>query len=118
MIRAQLITNGLGSLTGCTVKGHSGYAEAGHDIVCAAVSVLTAACVNSIEVICGIPTEQTVDAIADGMISFHLPDPLTPDQAHDAQVLLRSLEQGLSDVAGEYPQHLRLSIKNGGKSHD
>ena len=48
MIRVSLRTeNGL--FTGFACKGHAGYAAAGKDIVCAAVSALTTTCVNALE---------------------------------------------------------------------
>ncbi|MBR4767728.1 MAG: ribosomal-processing cysteine protease Prp, partial [Lachnospiraceae bacterium] len=36
-------------VNGFQVSGHSGYGEAGNDILCSAVSALTINCVNSIE---------------------------------------------------------------------
>ena len=38
-----------GLYKGFEVSGHSGYADAGEDIVCAAISALTINCINSIE---------------------------------------------------------------------
>lgn len=42
------------TVTGFECKGHSGYAEEGRDIVCAAVSALTTACVNALETVAGV----------------------------------------------------------------
>ena len=95
--------------TGFRASGHSGYAEHGSDIVCAAVSVLGCACVNSLESVCGVI--PVITANEDGLLAFTLPD--TPDQgqAHDAQVLMAALHQGLADLAGQYPKHVTLSIQ-------
>ena len=41
-------------LTECRIQGHSGLAETGRDIVCAAVSILGCTCVNALESVCGI----------------------------------------------------------------
>ena len=95
--------------TGFRASGHSGYAEHGSDIVCAAVSVLSCTCVNSLESVCGVIPE--INANDDGLLAFTLPD--TPDgqRAHDAQVLMAALHQGIADITGQYPQHVKLSIQ-------
>ena len=53
MITAVLYRDGE-DLIGCRAEGHSGWAEAGSDIVCAAVSILTCTCVNALESVCGV----------------------------------------------------------------
>ena len=52
MIRATFYKNvENGSLVGFNIKGHSGYAESGSDIVCASVSSMTMLFLNMIEVV-------------------------------------------------------------------
>ena len=100
MIRVSLRTeNGL--FTGFACKGHAGYAAAGKDIVCAAVSALTTTCVNALESVAGVKAEVTV---RDGGMKAALP----PDAGHDAQVIVAAMAQGLRDVAEQYPQYLQL----------
>ena len=106
MIRVRLDVDERGLITGCQMTGHSGYAEAGHDIVCAAVSVLGATCVNSLESVCGI--QPILEDNREGLLSFHLPDHLSERQLHDAQVLMGALRQGLTDVSDAYPKHVQL----------
>jgi len=115
MIRAALNRNSHGLYTGYSAKGHSGYAEEGSDIICAAVSVLGATCINALESVCGI--ESVIDENSDGALAFHLPQ-LTDEQQHDAQILMGALHQGLSDIAEQFPQYIHLSIMNGGKHND
>ena len=108
MIRAVLYQTG-GRLTGFSVKGHDGYAPEGSDIVCAAVSVLTTTCVNALETVAGVVPE--VRGGTDGFLEATLPGECPAESAHDAQVLMRSLRQGLSDLAQTYPKYIRLSIQ-------
>lgn len=42
-------------------------------------------------------------------ISVALPPALSPEQEHDAQVVFRTVLQGLRDVAQEYPKHLKIN---------
>ena len=114
MITAVLYREGA-DLTGCRAEGHSGWAEAGNDIVCAAVSILTCTCVNALESVCGIIPVVTENR--DGMLSFHLPE-MTPDENDRAQILMGALKQGLSDLSQAYPKNVKLSIKERREKHD
>ena len=93
-----------GYWTGYRAEGHSGYAEAGTDIVCAAVSVLGATCINSLESVCGIIPVITDNR--DGLLAFHINNP----SEHDAQVLLGALKQGLTDIEEQFPENIKISI--------
>ena len=110
MIRAILYRNAEGQFTGYSARGHSDYAEEGYDIVCAAVSVLGATCVNSLESLCGVEVELLEND--SGVLRFRLPAPLPPQSMHDAQILMGALHQGLSDVAEQFPKDLSLSIQD------
>ncbi len=58
---------------GFRVSGHSGYSEAGYDIVCAGISALTINCINSIEKL----TEEKFSVFQhedDGVIDYMLDD--------------------------------------------
>ena len=98
-----------GRYTGYTASGHSGYAEAGSDIVCAGVSVLSITCVNAMESLLGIAVSPRVDE-GSGLMSFELP-PLEGERASGAQLLMGALRQGLSDLQEAYPGYLTFEIK-------
>ena len=106
MISAVLYREGK-NLTGCRLKGHSGWDEEGHDIVCAAVSILGCTCVNALESVCGVIPEVTQND--QGILAFELP-PVTEEENGKAQILMKALEQGLNDLTAEYPQNVTLSI--------
>ncbi len=109
MIRVTLYREGE-DITACRAEGHSGWAEAGHDIVCAAVSVLTCTCVNALESVCGVIPRITEENEEDGILAFELPE-RTEEENGKAQVLMGGLRQGLQDLAGEYPGNVKLSMK-------
>ncbi len=113
MTRVTLRTDAHGDYTVCESKGHSGYAEEGSDIVCAAVSALCITCLNSLEALAGLT--PAAEGGSDGYLRFALPRERTEAQRHDAQLLMSSLRLGLEDIAREYPSHLKLTILNGGK---
>ena len=102
MTRCILYLDSTGNYTGFSVRGHAGYAEAGSDIVCAAVSALTTTCVNAMESVAG---------GTDGALGAEIPRDLTASQLHDCQVLLGALRQGLADLVEGYPRYVSLSIE-------
>ncbi|MDD3213777.1 MAG: ribosomal-processing cysteine protease Prp [Eubacteriales bacterium] len=94
--------------------GHAGKAEAGENIVCAAVSILMQTCVNAIEQIAGLTPTLIVDE-AKALIAVELPGS-EGSKARDAQIILRTTLLGLSDISHEYPRQVTLNIENGRKS--
>ena len=109
MITAVLYREGE-NLTGCRIEGHSGWANAGSDIVCAAVSILGCTCVNALESVCGVIPEITEYNEKKGVLAFELPA-ITEADNEKAQILMKALKQGLDDLTAEYPQNVTLSIK-------
>ena len=95
---------------GFACEGHAGYDKAGKDIVCAAISVLTATCANALESVANIQVKVKRRA-KDAYLQVLVPEGLTQEQVHDSQVLFKCLQQGISDIAAEYPQYVHLSIQ-------
>ena len=108
MIKAVLYREGE-NLTGCRLEGHSGWADSGHDIVCAAASILGCTCVNALESVCGVIPEITEYNEQKAMLAFELPE-MTEEENGKAQILMGALRQGLDDLSAEYPQNVTLSI--------
>ena len=90
-------------LTGFTVSGHSGYAEAGADIVCAAVTSavrLTECAVNDV-----LGLAASVKVRGD-TVTLKLPGGLGEANEETCQTLLASLMVYLSQLREEYPEHV------------
>ena len=107
MISATLY-RGENGYSACRMIGHSGRAEAGRDIVCAAVSILGCTCVNALESVCGIIPLVTENE--EGLLAFQLPE-ITPEENAKAQILMGALKQGLTDLADAYPRNVKLTIQ-------
>ena len=89
MINAVLYREGK-NLTGCRLEGHSGWANAGEDIVCAAASILGCTCVNALESVCGVIPEITEYNEQKGVLAFELPE-MTEEENGKAQTSTRPL---------------------------
>lgn len=106
---SAILYQGTEGLTACRITGHSGQAEAGRDIVCAAVSILGCTCVNALESVCGLIPLVTENE--EGVLAFQLPE-ITPEENAKAQILMGALKQGLTDLAESYPRNVKLTIQS------
>lgn len=104
MITAEIKRNGTDYVS-FSCKGHAGYAEAGYDIVCAAVSVLCVNTVNAIERFTGDPFEG---AAADGDISWSFTEFPISGQS---RLLMDALVMGLEDIRDSYGEKYIKIIK-------
>ena len=86
-------------------KGHAGYAEAGQDIVCAAVSALIITTVNSLEKF----TDDKFDVQEkDGFVSFSFVKPVTKE----GTLLMDSLVLGLTEIENSYSKrYLKVKVR-------
>ena len=84
MIKAILYISG-GEIRGFDVSGHAEYAPYGEDIVCAAVSILTIATVNSLEAQLG---EVQAQVAEEGRVTCFLPEQLDDRRLLIAQSIL------------------------------
>ncbi len=99
MNRVTIYQDAEKNLKGFKSDGHSGFAEAGEDIVCAAISVLVINTINSIEELTGVIPKLQQDEER-GMISCMLDD----YRRKDIQLLLHSLRIGLCSIQETYGQ--------------
>ena len=96
-------------LDGFVVEGHSGYAEEGSDIVCAAISAavgLTECTINSVMGIGAAVKAKEKDA----RISLKLPPALNEDSDDLCQALLTGLMVYLQTMGEEYPDNLTVLL--------
>ena len=109
MIRVSFDRQG-DRITGFEAEGHSGYADSGSDIVCAAVSALLVNCANAIEEVARVSPAVRENEEA-GFLSLRLPDAQDEAAEHDAQVILASTEIGINGIAQQYPGFVRVSSR-------
>ena len=99
-----------GALLGYRANGHSGYAESGADIVCAAISALTQTTLNGLKNVLKAPV--MFDQDDDGaFIEAILTPEASEDQIRQAQLLVVTLLEGLQAIQREYPRNLRIIFK-------
>ena len=106
MTTVSFLTEGT-RITGFDVTGHSGFAEAGRDIVCAAVTSavrLTEATVNDVF---GLAANVKVREKS-GSVSLRLPGGLSDRDEHAVQGLLSGLMLYFTELHDEYPDNIEV----------
>ena len=92
-------------ITGFSVSGHSGYAEAGADIVCAAVSTAVTMAEATINDVCGAKAKVRVKQ-EDARITLTLP--ATCDEEEAIQTVLAGMMLYLCSLRDEYPDFIEV----------
>ena len=90
-------------------SGHTGYGEAGEDIVCAGISTLIQSALLGLLQVAQINVKYTVDE-QKGSLRFTLPESLTDSERHDADVILNTMLCGLNDFYTEYSDYINLEV--------
>ena len=89
-------------ICGFSAQGHTGFAENGHDPVCAAISSALYMTANTITDVIKAPCESL--EVADGLMELQL----SSSRQSDCQVLLQGLLIHLQELASQYPDEIRL----------
>ena len=92
-------------LVGFEVSGHSGYAESGADIVCAAVTSAVRLVECTLNDVLGLQVSVKVRE-KDASVHLKLPANLSPEQDGLCQTLLAGFLVHLTSLAEEYPENL------------
>ncbi|MBR1561071.1 MAG: ribosomal-processing cysteine protease Prp [Clostridia bacterium] len=96
-----------GALVGFRAQGHSGYAQAGEDIVCAGISALTQTTLNGLVNVARVPvTHRQDDRTA--LLEANIGPDANEKQLEQAQLLLETLLQGLQAIERSYPRNVRI----------
>ena len=95
MTKVTIYKNQTEECVGFRVFGHAGYADAGEDIVCAAISILTINTMNAIEVFTNTVTASDVDE-EEGYIDYRVLKP-----TKETTLLLETMVLGLQTMADD-----------------
>ena len=92
-------------ITGFSVSGHSGYAEAGADIVCAAISAIVTMAEATINDVCGAKAKVRVKE-QDARITLTLP--ASCDEEVSVQAVLAGMLITLCNLREQYPDYIEV----------
>ena len=92
-------------ITGFSVSGHSGYAEAGSDIVCAAISAIVTMAEATINEVCGAKAKVRVK---DEQARVTLMLPAVCDEEDTVQAVLAGMMLTLISLKEDYPDYIEV----------
>ena len=104
MTRCEFFTEGE-RITGFSVSGHSGYAEAGSDIVCAAISTAVTMAEATINEVCGAKAKVRVKE-EDARITLTLPSAC--EEEDSIQAVLAGLMLYLISLRDDFEDYIEV----------
>ena len=107
MIKVNVLSDSDGNYLGIEMKGHSGYAEHGKDIICASASALALNMANSVETFTEDGFEGSVEEET-GQFLFRF----TGDISTESKLLMKSLVLGLQSISDSYGEkYIKIGYK-------
>ena len=107
MTRCEFFTEN-DRITGFSVSGHSGYAEAGSDIVCAAITAIVTMAEATINEVCGAKAKVRVKE-EDARITLTLPT--SCDEEDSVQAVLSGMMIYLCSLRDDYPDYIEVIME-------
>ncbi len=104
MTRCEFFTEN-DRITGFSVSGHSGYSEAGSDVVCAAITAVVTMAEATINDVCGAKAKVRVKE-ADARITLTLP--ASCDEEESVQAVLAGMMLTLCSLRDDYPDYIEV----------
>ncbi|WP_435164471.1 ribosomal-processing cysteine protease Prp [Paenibacillus glycanilyticus] len=112
MVRINIHRKKSGEICGIEVSGHSGYASAGNDIVCAGVSSLVFTALNSLIELGQYTDEELAVDIQKGYTSFHIPEKSIEEQTYIASIIRETTRIGFEQISESYPKNVFSEMVN------
>ena len=103
-----------GNILGFVVSGHSGYSQAGSDIVCSAISSLSQMVCVGLENVLNLKPQIIIDEQT-AYLSCYLPKGISKEENQKAQVLFQSFEESVKLIIcgnKKYKKYINLEVKN------
>ncbi len=105
MIKATFFHSENGALTGFNIKGHSGYAQSGADIICASVSSAAYMVANTIIEVMGIEADARVDD--SGEMTVIIPE----ESAEKTKDILQGFRLHMEELSAQYPKNVTITTE-------
>ena len=91
-------------------EGHTGYAQQGEDIVCAALSALVQGAAIGILKVVGVKAEYRVNE-EKGSLDLVIPKEIGTQEQHDCNVILGTLLASVKDLREGYSEYIEVEVK-------
>ena len=120
MIEARFYQDHSGVIRAFEISGHSGYAEAGKDIVCAGMSMLAISLIGTLDEI--IPNRFQYEVREDGYARCELDkfESYSAEEKIQAATVMKTAYIGTVQAVDSYAKYIRMEMRDylGGKEND
>lgn len=106
MTKIELLLNSKQEVVGYEILGHTGYAQAGEDIVCSAISILAQTAILGLD---NYLSKKPLVEIRDGYLKCVLPTDMSADEMEQAQIILTTMMLGLESTAKSYGEYMKIN---------
>lgn len=96
-----------GKIHSLTCQGHTGYGVEGEDIVCSALSSIVQTALLGLMRVAGINIDYEIQD-QNGYLYFSLPEVMTKEEEHDADVILTTMYLGIMDLHEGFSDFIEL----------
>ncbi len=100
-----------GNYIGIEVEGHTGYATAGKDILCSAISGIIQTGALGIVKVLKINARYASDEER-GLFKLDLPKRISEEKQSKANVIFDTMKAGLEDLESGYSKFMKLEVEN------
>lgn len=94
---------------GYEFSGHADF-NSGNDIVCAAISILSQTCTNTLSGVLHLKLELVEDEIK-GYLKVALPKDMEDDLVEKSDLVITQMCVGLKGIEEMYPKHIKIRTK-------
>lgn len=94
--------------TGIQISGHSGFADAGKDIVCSAISILGYTAINAIQ---ELVRQDTQFFTVEEDLTVFCPKNLDSEEEKKAVCILETIVIGLKSIEMQYHSYIRIEYR-------
>lgn len=113
MIIVEIYRDKKGDIKKFVIQGHSGYASAGSDIVCAAVSTVSQAAILGLTEVLGLQVGVKIEEDDDLMnkgpyLECLLPVDLDFDLQEKASIILQTMYLTIKDISDQYSNFVQI----------
>jgi uncharacterized protein YsxB (DUF464 family) len=105
MVQVTIRRDSRERLSSFFASGHAGWADAGQDVVCAAVSTLLQAAWLGLDEVAGIAVEGAREA---GRLELSWPEAARSDPG--VRAIVETVARSIETLAAQYPAHVKVAV--------
>lgn len=95
---------------GFEMSGHAHYDKINRDIVCAAISILSQSCTNTLDGVLGLKLSQKENSNK-GYLQVLLPEDISEEMREKSDLVIKQMHVGLDGIKGQFPRNIDIKIR-------